>query len=84
MKLIKKIKMPKRDNNQHKSKIKMLAFVKKSERSTFLGLKLVETAFQNLKDNKKDEEEKVPKSAFPYHKDLLFGMDHYEKVPFSL
>ncbi len=42
-----------------------------------------ETAFQNLKDNKKEEVEELPQSAFPYHKDLLFGMDHNDKVPFD-
>jgi hypothetical protein len=40
------------------------------------------TAFQNLKNDKKEEEE-VPQSAFPYHKDLIFGMDHNDKVPFD-
>jgi hypothetical protein len=44
---------------------------------------LVEAAFQNLKDNKKEEEEELPQSAFPYHKDLLFGTDHNDKVPFD-
>jgi hypothetical protein len=44
---------------------------------------LGKAAFQNMKDNKKDEEEELPQSAFPYHKDLLFGMDHNEKVPFD-
>jgi hypothetical protein len=34
-------------------------------------------------DNKKEEEEELPQSAFPYCKDLLFGMDHHDKVPFD-
>jgi hypothetical protein len=29
------------------------------------------------------EEEELPQSAFPYHKDLLFGTDHNDKVPFD-
>jgi hypothetical protein len=43
-------------------------------------------AFQIVKDDKKEEEEEeeLPQSAFPYHKDLLFGMDHNDKVPFDL
>jgi hypothetical protein len=46
---------------------------------------LGETAFQNLKDNEKEEEEEaLPQSAFPYHKDLLFGMDHNDKVPLTI
>jgi hypothetical protein len=48
---------------------------------------LGEAAFQNLKDNKneeeEEEEEELPQSAFPYCKDLLFGMDHNDKVPFD-
>jgi hypothetical protein len=46
------------------------------------------TAFQNLKDDMKveeeeeeEEKEEVLQSAFPYHKDLLFGMDHNDKIP---
>jgi hypothetical protein len=42
-----------------------------------------ERAFQNPKDAKNEEEEEVPKSAFPYCKDLLFGMDHNDKVLFD-
>jgi hypothetical protein len=33
--------------------------------------------------NDDDEEEELPQSAFPYHKDLLFGTDHNEKVRFG-
>jgi hypothetical protein len=45
---------------------------------------LGEAAFQNMKDDKKEEEEEeIPQSAFSYHKDLLFGMDHNDKVPFD-
>jgi hypothetical protein len=29
--------------------------------------------------NNDDEEEELPQSAFPYHKDLLFGTDHNDK-----
>ena len=42
-----------------------------------------ETSLQNKKDNKKDDEEELPQSAFPYHKHLLFGTDHHDKVPFD-
>jgi hypothetical protein len=44
---------------------------------------LGETSLQNKKDNKKDDDEELPQSAFPYHKDLIFGTDHHEKVPFD-
>jgi hypothetical protein len=44
---------------------------------------LGKAAFQIVKANKKEEEEELPQSAFPYHKDLLFGMDHNHKVPFD-
>jgi hypothetical protein len=44
---------------------------------------LGEAAFQIMKDNKKEEEEELPESAFPYHKDLLFGTDHNDKVLFD-
>jgi hypothetical protein len=44
---------------------------------------LGETSLQNKKDNKKDNEEELPQSAFPYCKDLLFGTDHHDKVPFD-
>jgi hypothetical protein len=44
---------------------------------------LGEAVFQNLKNNKKEEEEELPQSAFPYRKDLLFGTDHNDKVPFD-
>jgi hypothetical protein len=30
---------------------------------------------------KEDDEEELPQSAFPYHKDLLFGTDHNDKSP---
>jgi hypothetical protein len=33
--------------------------------------------------NDDKEEEELPQSAFPYHKDLLFGIDHNDKVPFD-
>jgi hypothetical protein len=33
--------------------------------------------------NDDKEEEELPQSAFPYHKDLLFGTDHNDKVPFD-
>ena len=33
--------------------------------------------------NDDKEEEELPQSAFPYHKDLLFGTDHNNKVPFD-
>jgi hypothetical protein len=29
------------------------------------------------------KEEELPQSAFPYHKDMLFGTDHNGKVPFD-
>jgi hypothetical protein len=44
---------------------------------------LGEAVFQNLKNNKKEEEEELPQSVFPYHKDLLFGTEHNDKVPFD-
>ncbi len=44
---------------------------------------LGKAAIQNVKDDKKEEEEEFPQSAFPYHKDLLLGMDHNDKVPFD-
>jgi hypothetical protein len=44
---------------------------------------LGERSFQNLKDDKKEDEEELPQFAFPYHKDLLFGMDHNDKVTFD-
>jgi hypothetical protein len=44
---------------------------------------LGKAAFQNVQDNKKEEEEEFPQSAFPYCKDLLFGTDHNDKVPFD-
>jgi hypothetical protein len=37
----------------------------------------------NLKDHKKEDEDELPQSAFPYCKDLLSGTDHNEKVPFD-
>jgi hypothetical protein len=43
---------------------------------------LDETAFHNLKDDKKEEEE-LPQASFPYCKDLLYGMNHNDKVPFD-
>jgi hypothetical protein len=33
--------------------------------------------------NDDKEEEELPHSAFPYRKDLLFGTDHNNKVPFD-
>jgi hypothetical protein len=33
--------------------------------------------------NDDEEEEELPHSAFPYRKDLLFGTDHNNKVPFD-
>jgi hypothetical protein len=33
--------------------------------------------------NDEEEEEELSQSAFPYHKDLLFGTDHNDKVPFD-
>jgi hypothetical protein len=33
--------------------------------------------------NDDKEEEELPQSAFPYRKDLLFGTDHNDKVPFD-
>ncbi len=33
--------------------------------------------------NDDKEEEELPQSAFPYHKDLLFGTDQNDKVPFD-
>jgi hypothetical protein len=44
---------------------------------------LAEAGFQNVKDDKKEEEKELPQSVFPYHKDLLFGMDHNDKIPFK-
>jgi hypothetical protein len=46
---------------------------------------LGETSLQNKKDNKKEEEEEeeLSQSAFPYCKDLLFRMDHHDKVAFD-
>jgi hypothetical protein len=44
---------------------------------------LGEAAIQNVKDDKKAEEEELPQSAFPYQEDLLFGLDHNDKVPFD-
>jgi hypothetical protein len=40
-------------------------------------------AFQIVKDDRKEKEEELPESAFPYCKDLLFGTDHNDKVPFD-
>ncbi len=42
---------------------------------------LSETSLQNKQD-KEEEEEELSQSAFPYCKDLLFGMGHHDTVPF--